>query len=78
MPGPKKKPTTIYLDTRIARAARIKSALTGESLSDMVNDALAGKLRQDEEDIRLVRERAKEPARPYEDFLRELKRDGLI
>jgi len=35
-------------------------------------------MNQDEEDLRVLRERRKEPSRPYEDFLKELKRDGLI
>lgn len=74
----KRHPTTVHLDPRIARAVRVRSALTGESLSDLVNDALAKRLAQDEEDLRLVRQRKSEPTRPYEDFLRDLKRDGLI
>ena len=78
MPKEKRKPTTIYLIPRIAQAVKVKAAVTGESVSDLVNDALAVRLKQDEEDLRLVRERKKQPARNYADFLKDLKRDGLI
>ncbi len=74
----KRLPTTVYLSPGLARAAKVKAALTGESLSDMVNDALADRLKEDEEDLRIIRERKKQPSRRYEDFLKDLKRDGLI
>lgn len=74
----KRQPTTIYLDPKIARAVRVKAAITGESVSDLVNDALARRLREDKEDLQTIRERAKEPTRRYEDFLTDLERDGLI
>jgi hypothetical protein len=73
-----KKPTTVYLDQRIAQAVKIKAAITGETVSDMVNEALEAKLRRDEENLRIARERRNQPSRPYEEFLKELKRDGLI
>jgi len=55
-----------------------RAAVTDQSVSDLVNDAVAKRMNQDEEDLRVLRERRKEPSRPYEDFLKELKRDGLI
>lgn len=78
MKTPARRPTTVYLDPKIARAAKVKAAVSDRSLSDIVNDALAAKLRQDEADLSLMRTRRKEPTRPYEEFLKELKRDGLI
>jgi hypothetical protein len=32
----------------------------------------------DKELLKLIRDRSKEPARPYDEFIKELKRDGLI
>lgn len=78
MKTPARRPTTVYLDPKIAKAAKVKAAVSERSLSDIVNDALAAKLRQDEADLSLMRARRKEPTRPYEEFLKELKRDGLI
>lgn len=79
MGKPKRQPTTIYLDPSLKAAAKIKAALSGLRVSDVVNEALARDLRQDEADLRLVAERRRKgKVRPYEDFLRDLKRDGLI
>jgi hypothetical protein len=73
-----RKPTTIYLDPRVARAVKIKAAVTGESISDQVNDALTASLTRDEEDLRIIRARRKRPTRPFEDVLKDMKRDGLL
>lgn len=74
----KRTPTTIYLDPRLARAVKIKSAVTGKSVSDLANDALARTLREDAKDLRTIKDRKKEPVRDYEAFLKELVRDGLL
>ena len=78
MSNPKRRPTTVYLDYRIAQAIKMKAAVTGDSVSDLVNDALAVKLGQDESDLRIAHERKRAPTRSYDDFLKDLKRDGLI
>ena len=78
MGSPKRAATTVYLDPRIARAAKVKAALVDRSLSDLVNEALAHGLREDEADLRALRDREKEPERAFEDVLRDLKRDGLL
>lgn len=74
----KRRPTTVYLLPEFARAAKVRAALTGRSLSDMVNDALALALREDEIDLRSFEERGGEPERSYEQVLKSLKRDGLL
>jgi hypothetical protein len=78
MKTPARHPTTVYLDPRIAKAAKVMAAVSDRSLSDLVNDALAAQLRQDDDDLRLMRAREKQPSRSYEDVLKDLKRDGLI
>ena len=74
----KREATTVYLNPRIARAAKACAALSGKSLSELVNDALARRLREDASDLALIRARRNEPARDYEDFVNELKKDGLL
>ena len=74
----KRKPTTVYIEPRLAKAVKVKAALADSSVSDIVNEALVARLRQDEADLRLLRERGREPSRTYEEFLKELKKDGLI
>ncbi len=74
----KREATTVYLNPRIARAAKVRAALSDKSLSDLVNDSLAKCLNEDAADLELIRLRKKERVRGYEDFLNELKKDGLI
>ena len=70
--------TTVYLIPKIYRALKVKAALTDRPLSDLVNEALIGSLREDELDIKALRKRAKEPSRPLEEVLKDLRRDGLL
>lgn len=74
----KRKPTTVYLDLRLAQAAKMKAALTGESVSDQINAALAATLRRNEKALRLIRERRNEPRRSFEDVISDMKKDGLL
>ena len=64
----KRAATTVYLDPRVAKAAKVRAALSDKSLSDLVNDALAKSLREDASDLALIRKRSNEPAR---DFLKK-------
>lgn len=77
-PGPKRRATLVYLDPAVHRASKMRAAATGESLSDQVNAALRMKLREDEADLTLFRDRKDEPAIPYEQVLRDMKRRGHI
>ncbi len=72
--------TTVYLNPRIAKAAKVRAALSDMSLSALVNEALAKRLRQDADDLELirVRMRSKEPLRDYDDVVKDMKRDGLL
>ncbi len=70
--------TTVYLNPKLYRAAKVKAALTDKSLSDVVNDALVLALREDEADLAAFPERGKEPSRPFEAVLKDLRKDGLL
>ena len=80
MPKSKKLPTTVYLEPEVSRAIRVKAAVSGRTVSDLANDGLRRILREDEDHLRIIRERKREmgKARPYEDVLREFKRRGLL
>ncbi len=71
-------PTTVYLHPKVARAIKVKAALTDKSVSDLVNEALARRLREDQEDLSAIQERKRERSRSFEDVLKDLKKDGLI
>ena len=70
--------TSLYLDPKIHRALKMKAADTGRSVTDLINEALVEALREDAIDLEAVGKRAKEPSRPFEQLLAELKRDGLL
>lgn len=70
--------TTVYLNPKLYQAAKVKSALTCRSFSTIINDALTYSLREDEIDLESFHKRKKEPSRPFETVLKELKKDGLL
>ncbi len=72
------KRATIYLDARIHRAIKLKAVQTDSTLSDLVNEALRLSLKEDAIDLKAIQDRASEPSRPFEDVLRDLKKDGLL
>jgi hypothetical protein len=69
---------TIYLDPKLHRAAKVKAATTGRSLSDVMAEALRVSLAEDAIDLEALRTRRREGAQPLEAVIRELKRDGLL
>lgn len=72
------KRATVYIRPDIHQAIRLKSVVTNQSISEIVNDALIATLSEDEEDFRAFEERSGEPNISYEDFLAKLKADGQI
>ena len=78
MKKPRRAPTTVYLTSELARAAKVKAALLDKSFSDVVNDSLARSISLDAAHLTVFQKRKNERARSYEEFLIELKRDGLI
>ncbi|MFC7335735.1 ribbon-helix-helix protein, CopG family [Haloferula chungangensis] len=69
---------TLYLDDPIHKALRLKAAETRQSMSELVNDALRASLHEDLEDIQDWRERKNEPTLSFEDFVKQLKADGVL
>ncbi len=72
------KRSTIYLDEDIHKALRLKAAATSRTISDLVNETVRYALAEDEADLTAYRERINEPAVSYEEFIKELKRNGRI
>jgi hypothetical protein len=72
------KRSTIYLDSDLHRAVKLKSANTNRSISDIVNESLRISLLEDMEDIAEFAKRADEPVMTYEELLDRLKADGKI
>ena len=70
--------TTVYLKPAVYRALKVKAATTDRTLSDLINTAVVEALREDAIDLEAITRRRKEPSRPFEKILEDLKRDGLL
>ena len=72
------KRTTVYLDSDLHKALRLKAAAVSRSVSELVNDAIKESLAEDVEDITAFEERAKERLISYDEMVKRLKKDGRI
>lgn len=72
------KRTTVYLDSDLHHALRIKAAETENSMSELVSEAVKLALAEDAADIAAFDERRKEPSLVFDDVLKRLKADGKI
>ena len=70
------KRAAVHLDPTLHRALRLKAAGTGLSISDLVNDAVRASLAEDADDLAAVEDRRQEPSRPFEAFVKDMKRRG--
>ena len=72
------KRATVYFDSQIHRALRLKAAETDRSMSDLINDAVKLSLAEDAEDLAAFEARAREPNLVFEDFVRDLRKRGKL
>ena len=72
------KRATIYFESDLHHALRIKAAETERSISELVNEAIKLSLAEDRIDLAAFEERANEPLLAFENVLKSLKRNGKI
>ncbi len=72
------KRATVYFDSDLHRALRLKAAETDRSMSDLVNEAVKLVLAEDAEDLAAFGERAHEASLPFESVVKDLMRRGKI
>ena len=72
------KRATVYLDTQIHMALRLKSAETERSISELVNDAVKMSLSEDADDLAIFEARASEPNLRFEDIVKDLRKRGKL
>ena len=72
------KRSTIYFETDVHQALRIKAASVHQSVSELVNEAVRLVLREDQEDLSSFSQRENEPNMSYEELLEHLKAHGKI
>ncbi len=74
----KNKRATVYLDPKLHRALKIKSAQIERTMSDLINDAVRLSLTEDYEDLFAIEERQNEPNVDFKDILKDLKDSGRL
>jgi plasmid stability protein len=72
------KRTTVYLDSDLHHALRVKAAQSDVSMSEMVEQAVRLSLMEDALDIEAFEKRKGEKSLPFESVLKKLSRDGKI
>jgi hypothetical protein len=72
------KRTTVYLDPDLHKALRLQSIETSQSVSELINAAVRDELAEDLDDLAIFDARDKEAVVGFEDFVKGLKRDGIL
>ncbi len=75
---PEARRTTVYLKPKLYRALKLRAAASDCDLSDLVNEAVEIALKEDALDKAAYLKSVGEPAIPFSQVVRELKRDGLL
>jgi hypothetical protein len=70
--------TTIYLDTDLHKALRLKAVENSRTVSDLVNEAVRESLAEDADDISAFAERVNEPLISYDEMVTKLRENGRI
>ena len=72
------KRATIYFDSAVHQALRLRAAASDRSISDMVNDAVKIALAEDAEDLAALDQRKSEGSVSFESLVRDLRTRGRI
>lgn len=72
------KRATVYFDPVLHQALRVRSAMSNQSLSELVDEAVRLMMKEDQEDLATYAERIAEPEITYEAMLNDLKKHGKL
>ncbi|GFD77134.1 hypothetical protein KUL113_65540 [Tenacibaculum sp. KUL113] len=72
------KRSTVYFEPAIHNALKLRAASSDTSISELIDEAVRLLMKEDQEDLAAVRQRAKESEISYEDLLNTLEADGKI
>jgi len=75
---PVSKRSTVYFESDLHQALRLKAAHSHRTLSDLVNDAVRQSFREDQDDLASFEQRGVEPTMTYEALLNNLKANGKL
>jgi len=72
------KRSTVYIDSELHQALRLRSAEADCSISHLINEALRSQLCEDAEDLAEFKSRSNEKSIDFEQFVANLKKDGKL
>ncbi len=72
------KRATVYLDSDLHRALRLKAAATDRSISEIVNEAVRRSLAEDAIDLAAIEDRVAEPEADFGVVVKDMKRRGRL
>ena len=72
------KRSTVYFEPSIHQALKLRAASSDTSVSELIDEAVRLLMREDQEDLAAVRQRANEAEISYEELLNCLQADGKI
>lgn len=72
------KRATVYFDPALHQALRMRAAMSSQSLSELVDEAVRQLMREDQEDLETYASRIAEPEVSYESMLNDLKKHGKL
>ena len=72
------KRSTVYFEPDIHQALKMRAASAHLSISELIEEAVRLLMREDQEDLAAIPERANEPEISYEGLLNDLKLNGKI
>ena len=72
------KRATVYFESDVHRAVRMKAAALDTTVSEIVNETLRRSLAEDADDLETFDRRGLEPSMDFEAFVRSLKRRGKL
>lgn len=66
------------MNDNLYRALKVRAAETNATVSSLVEEAIKYQIMEDLEDLEALKERENEPTLKFDDFVKELKADGLL
>ncbi len=72
------KRSTVYIDSELHQALRLRSAEADCSISYLINEALRAQLSEDAEDLSDFKSRENEKTIDFESFVAKLKKNGKL
>lgn len=72
------KRSTVYFEPNIHQALKMRAASTHVSVSELIDEAVRLLMREDQDDLKAVSNRASEEEVSYEELLNDLKKHGQI